>query len=161
MDCIERFLRDIVEVRVYAPKECVLPMPANLTFPVRNLENCIFGSPLLVLSLGGESGYALDAVATLKQKSSKKAAGTIYQHDLSATVKDNIDTVQTAIAGLETRRLYLVYKTVEGSYGLLYALPESGTLSCEVTDNTEHTLSVSYTCKSSYPAVVLTNPNFS
>ena len=158
--CDERFLRDIVEFRVYDPKNCTLPMPANLTFPVRAMENCIFASPLLVMSQNSTT-YPLDAVATLKQKSSKKAAGTIYQHDMSATVKDNVDTVQTAIAGLETRRLYLVYKTVEGSYGLLYALPESGTLSCEVTDNTEHTLSVSYTCKSNYPAVVLTNPNFS
>jgi len=160
MDCIERFLRDIVEVRVYAPKECVLPMPANLTFPVRNMENCIFGSPLLVLSLGGESGYALDSVATLKEKSSKKAAGTIYQHDLTATVKDAIDDVKTAIAGLEVQHLYLVYKDESGSYGLLYALPETGTLSYDSTDNTEHTLTVSYSCKSNYPAVVLTNPNF-
>ena len=160
MVCIERFQRDIVEIRVYDPKNCTLPMPANLTFPVRSMENCIFTSPLLVMGVNNDTN-PLDALATLKQKSTKKSSGTIWQHDLSASVKDNVDSVQSAIVGMETRHLYIVYKTEEGSYGLLYALPESAQLTCEVTDNTEHTLSVAYTCKSSYPAVVLTSPSFS
>ena len=100
-------------------------------------------------------------VATLKEKSTRKAAGTIWQHDLSATVKDAIDAVQTAIVGLETNHIYIVFKREDGSYYLLYALPESSQLSHDVTDNTEHTLTVNYTCKSNYPAVVLTSPNFS
>ena len=160
MVCNERFTRDIIEVRVYAAKNCTLPMPANLTFPVRAMENCIFTSPLLVLSLRSDT-TPLDAVATLKEKRTRKAAGTIWQHDLSATVKDAIDAVQTAIVGLETNHIYIVFKREDGSYYLLYALPESSQLSHDVTDNTEHTLTVNYTCKSNYPAVALTSPNFS
>lgn len=159
MICEERFQRDIVEIRVYNAGTCTLPMPANLTFPVRSMENCIFTSPLLILSLDSTT-TPLDAVATLKEKGTKKAAGTIYQHDMSATVKDAIDTVQSAIEGLETKPIYIVYKRASGGYYLLYALPETGAISCELTENTEHTLSVNYSCKSNYPAVVLTSPSF-
>lgn len=160
MEQIERFIRDIVEVRYYRASECILPMPSNLTFPVRTMENCGFKTALCVLALGDDI-TPLDQSATLRQVQSRKESGKITSHTLTATIKDNVSEAIKALEYPVSEDIYVVYKTEDGHYYLLYSLPSASEVTTEVNDATEHTITVNYSCKSNYQAVLLTTPVFS
>ena len=159
MEEMERFQRDITEVRYYRASECILPMPSNLNFPVRMMENCGFKTPLCVLTLGSDT-MPLEDVASLNQSQTRKEAGKTYSHSLTAIVKDDIKEAVQVLEYPVAEDIYVVYKTEEGQYYMLYSQPGASDITLEIKDSADHTLTINYICKSNYMAVALSNPVF-
>jgi len=149
--CTELFLSEVCHVELVPAMRCTISVPANAD-PQTAINNCSIGTPELTADVNDDSNYTgvLDSAPTLKTSPKTSIAGFLRQHDLSIpTMGEYIDFRRASdkLAGVD---FHVILRTVAGTEFLLYALPNTSTVSVEeqLGGDSKQTVKVSLQSKS-------------
>lgn len=144
-ECEELFLNELVHVELVPMKNCYMAVPFNvgeLTETAGKKEITVSGQKQIVSRIGTPS-MVIDATVTnettgrlvspptLKTTEKPDKAGYIRQHDLQIPTEGGYEDIRQARGSLAGVDFNVVLEMRSGTRFLLYALPNSSTVSVE------------------------------
>lgn len=131
-NCSEIFLSEVTHIELVKASACSLPVPFNVP-EIVTMNSCVIGTPLMTLDVNDSaSGITAQMNApTLKTQGKTQASGYLRNHDLQIPVQYGYEEVREAKGLLAGVDFYAVLRTVAGTEFLLYALPNTSSVSVE------------------------------
>ena len=143
-ECEELFLNEVVHVELVPMSNCDLLVPFNVgevtqtagkKITVSGQEQIVsrIGTPSMVIdaTVTSETTGRLVSPPTLKTTEKPDKAGYIRQHDLQIPVEGDYEGIRQARGSLAGVDFNVVLEMRSGTRFLLYALPNSSTVSVE------------------------------
>ena len=128
-NCNEIFLNEVTHIELVPAGNCTMPIPFNGGELV-TMNDCIIGSATMTLDVS-DGGTAQMTAPTLKTTEKPQAAGYLRSHDLQIPIQYGYDDVRQAKGKLAGVDFHAVLRTLAGSEFLLYALPNTSSVSVE------------------------------
>ena len=144
-ECEELFLNELVHVELVPMKDCDMAVPFNVgevtqtagkkEITVSDQEQIVsrIGTPSMVIdtTVTDKTTGRLVSPPTLKTTEKPDKAGYIRQHDLQIPTEGDYEGIRQARGSLAGVDFNVVLEMRSGSRFLLYALPNSSTVSVE------------------------------
>ena len=170
-ECEELFLNELVHVELVPMSNCDLLVPFNVgevtqtagkkKITVSGQEQIVsrIGTPSMVIdaTVTSETTGRLVSPPTLKTTEKPDKAGYIRQHDLQIPVEGDYEGIRQARGSLAGVDFNVVLEMRSGTRFLLYALPNSSTVSVEDQFGSESKQTVKVSLQSMSNMIRLTN----
>ena len=155
INCREDFLKDIVQVDVFAAGEPSFVIPCTVP-NVSSFRNVALPTSLLkVAYTDGEDGEESNVMArektiSVKQTSQQNGGNLIYIYDVNATIEGDLTPISTLLPRITGKDCNVVLTNAEGKKLLLYALPNTFSFTKTDTNNKEVALKIGVKSVSDY-----------
>lgn len=130
--CNELFLSEICHVELVPAARCIIAVPCNAD-PQTEIDGCNIGTSEMTADVNDDANFTgvLDASPVMRTIPKTDISGFLRQHDLTIpTMGEYIDFRKASdrLAGID---FHVILKTTAGTEFLLYALPNTSTVSVE------------------------------
>lgn len=129
-NCNEIFLNDVTHVELVPTSRCTMPVPFNVS-ELTEMINCSIGEPEMVIDVNDGYTGQMKGAPTLKTQEKAQSAGYLRNHDLQIPIQYGYDDIRAAKGALAGIDFHAILRTIAGTEFLLYALPNTSTVSVE------------------------------
>lgn len=129
-NCNEIFLEEIVRVELIPTASCSMPIPFNVG-ELTTMTGCQIGTSSMTLDVKEGTTGQIQPSPSLKTSEKPQGAGYLRQHDLQVPIQYGYNEVRAAKGTLAGVDFHVVLRTAAGNEYLLYALPNTSTISVD------------------------------